>query len=39
MTDYLKRFPDSQGYFGEYGGAFIPPELQAEMDQISDGYY
>jgi len=39
MTDYLKRFPDSQGYFGEYGGSFIPPELQAEMDKITDAYY
>lgn len=39
MTDYLKRFPDSQGYFGEYGGSFVPPELQAEMDKITDAYY
>jgi tryptophan synthase beta chain len=39
MTDYLKKYPDSKGYFGEYGGSFIPPELQAEMDKITDAYY
>jgi tryptophan synthase beta chain len=39
MTDYLKNYPDSKGYFGEYGGSFIPPELQQEMDRITDAYY
>jgi tryptophan synthase beta chain len=39
MTDYLKNYPDSKGYFGEYGGSFIPPELQKEMDRITDAYY
>ncbi|HOP63606.1 MAG TPA: tryptophan synthase subunit beta [Spirochaetota bacterium] len=39
MADYLKNYPDSKGYFGEYGGSFIPPELQAEMDKITDAYY
>ncbi len=23
--------PDEKGYFGEYGGSFIPPELQSIM--------
>ena len=39
MTDYLKNYPDSKGYFGDYGGSFIPPELQQEMDRITDAYY
>jgi tryptophan synthase beta chain len=39
MSDYLKRFPDEKGYFGEYGGSFIPPDLQKEMDSITDAYY
>jgi len=39
MTDYLKNYPDSKGYFGEYGGSFIPPDLQKEMDRITDAYY
>jgi len=39
MTDYLKTYPDAKGYFGEYGGSFIPPQLQIEMDKITDAYY
>ncbi len=30
--------PNKEGYFGEYGGAFIPPELQTIMDEISTAY-
>ena len=30
--------PDDKGYFGEYGGSFIPPELQTIMDEISASY-
>ena len=30
--------PDEQGYFGEYGGAFIPPQLQTIMDEITASY-
>ncbi len=30
--------PNSQGYFGEFGGSFIPEELQKIMDQISAAY-
>jgi len=39
MSDYLKTCPDTKGYFGEYGGSFIPPQLQSEMDKITDAYY
>src|SRR5574344_1126164 len=39
MTNHLKKMPDEKGYFGEYGGSFIPPQLQAEMDKITDAYY
>ncbi|HPJ43120.1 MAG TPA: tryptophan synthase subunit beta [Spirochaetota bacterium] len=39
MADYLKQYPDAEGYFGEFGGSFIPPDLQAEMDKITDAYY
>ncbi len=39
MHDYFKTFPDSKGNYGEFGGSFIPPQLQAEMDKISDAYY
>jgi tryptophan synthase beta chain len=30
--------PDEKGYFGEYGGSFIPPQLQVIMDEITDSY-
>lgn len=30
--------PDENGYFGEYGGQIIPPELKAIMDEINDAY-
>ncbi len=30
--------PDEKGYFGEYGGSFIPPELQIIMDEITSSY-
>ncbi|MFP4164323.1 MAG: tryptophan synthase subunit beta [Chitinispirillaceae bacterium] len=39
MSDYMKKYPDEKGYFGEYGGSFIPPELQKEMDSITEAYY
>ena len=30
--------PDAEGYFGEYGGQIIPPELKAIMDEINQAY-
>lgn len=39
MKDYFKRFPDENGYFGEYGGSFIPEVLAEEMKKINDAYY
>lgn len=30
--------PDEKGYFGEFGGQIIPPELKAIMDDINDAY-
>lgn len=31
--------PDENGYFGEYGGSFIPPDLQKIMDEITAEYH
>jgi tryptophan synthase beta chain len=39
MTDYFKANPDKNGNFGEYGGSFVPPDLQEEMDRITDAYF
>jgi tryptophan synthase beta chain len=30
--------PDNQGFFGEYGGQIIPPELKGAMDEINLAY-
>ena len=35
---YLKHFPDKNGYFGEYGGQFLPPELIPAFKEIDDAY-
>ncbi|WP_449189989.1 tryptophan synthase subunit beta [Treponema lecithinolyticum] len=37
--EYLKQFPDEKGFFAGYGGSFVSPELQREMDNITDAYY
>jgi tryptophan synthase beta chain len=39
MTDYFKTMPNQEGLFGEYGGSYIPPDLQEEMNRITDAYY
>jgi tryptophan synthase beta chain len=39
MRDYFKEQPNEKGYFGDYGGSFLPEHLQAEMDRITDAYY
>lgn len=37
--NYFKKYPDEKGFFGEYGGAFIPPQLEDEMKKINDAYF
>ncbi|HLE00606.1 MAG TPA: tryptophan synthase subunit beta, partial [Bdellovibrionota bacterium] len=32
------EMPDQQGYFGEYGGQLIPPQLKSVMDEINAAY-
>ncbi len=39
MKDYFKQYPDDKGFFKEYGGAFLPPDLQEEMDRITNAYH
>ena len=36
---YLRYHPDEKGYFGEYGGAFLPDELKAAMAEITEAYH
>ncbi len=35
---YFKHYPDENGYFGKYGGAYIQPELQDAMREITAAY-
>jgi tryptophan synthase beta chain len=35
---YLKTQPDEKGYFGAYGGAFLPPQLVEEFERITEAY-
>ncbi len=37
--NYFKKYPTQEGFFGNYGGAFIPPILESEMKKINDAYY
>ena len=30
--------PDDKGYFGEYGGSFVPPQLESILDEITSAY-
>lgn len=36
---YLKNYPDDKGYFGKYGGSYIPENLQKAMDEITQAYF
>ena len=38
-TNYFKNYPNKDGFFEEYGGSFIPPVLQTEMEKITDAYF
>lgn len=35
---YLETMPDSKGFFGKYGGAFIPPLLEEPFLKITNAY-
>ncbi|WP_343293318.1 tryptophan synthase subunit beta [Vandammella animalimorsus] len=37
-TPTFAPMPDAQGFFGPYGGQFIPPELKQAMDEIDRAY-
>ncbi|QDF28898.1 tryptophan synthase subunit beta [Halarcobacter anaerophilus] len=38
MSDYLKNHPDENGYFGRFGGSFIPPVLEEPFKKIAQTY-
>ena len=39
MKNYFKNYPNKEGFFEAYGGAFIPPVLEDEMKKITDAYH
>ena len=34
-----RRDPDARGYFGAYGGRFVPETLVAPIEELTEGYY
>ena len=36
---YNKNYPDQNGYFGKYGGAYVSPELKKAMEEITEAYF
>jgi tryptophan synthase beta chain len=35
---YLETMPDENGYFGKFGGAYIPPQLEIPFKEITEAY-
>ena len=38
MTSYLKSHPTREGFFGDYGGAQLPPVLEPHFKAIDEAY-
>ncbi|MDO5716657.1 MAG: tryptophan synthase subunit beta [Tissierellia bacterium] len=38
FTNYLREFPDEKGFFGPYGGVFLPKELEEALEEVTDAY-
>ena len=36
---YFKNYPDGDGFFGKYGGSYIPDELKKAMEEITEAYF
>src|SRR5829696_2595143 len=34
-----RRDPDARGYFGDYGGRFVPETLVAPIEELTAGYF
>ncbi len=39
FNTYFKNFPDHNGYFGKYGGAYISDDLKNAMAEITEAYF
>ena len=38
FENYIKSFPDENGYFGEFGGSYVPAHLKAAFDEADNAY-
>ena len=36
---YFKNYPNREGYFGKYGGAYVSEELKKAMEEINEAYF
>ena len=36
---YFKNYPDNNGFFGKYGGAYINDDLKKAMEEITEAYF
>lgn len=39
MSNYLKAYPDENGFYGPYGGMYVPENLKTEMRKIAEAYF
>ena len=39
FSTYFKNYPNEEGYFGPYGGVYIPDELKKPMAEITEAYF
>ena len=39
FDNYFKKYPNADGYFGKYGGAYVSNELKLAMDEITEAYF
>ncbi|MFA6755589.1 MAG: tryptophan synthase subunit beta [Bacilli bacterium] len=35
---YFKYYPNEKGYFGKFGGSYVPKELEKPFQEVYDGY-
>ena len=36
---YFKNYPNAEGFYGNYGGAFVPEDLKKAMAEITEAYF
>ena len=36
---YFKNYPDENGFFGKYGGAYVNDDLKKAMEEITEAYF